>query len=543
MTVIGLSFAACGDDGGDGKKGTAPTITTESLPGGTVGTAYSQTLEATGDEPVTWGLESGALPTGLNLLTDGTITGTPTAANTYSFTVKAANAAGSDTKELSITIAPAGGGGTAPKITTASLPGGTVGTAYSQTLAATGDSPINWNVSVGSLPAGLTLQSDTISGTPTAAGTSAFTVRAANAAGSNTKQFSITIASTSGGGGVAPTITTATLPSGRVGTAYSQTLAATGGTPITWSLDSGTLPIGLNLFGSGAITGTPTATGTSDFTVKATNASGNNTKQLSITITFIEMVEIQGGPFTMGSPENEPNRSSNEFQHTVELTGFYMGKYPVTQALYLTVTGTNPSNFTTPVSPETSTANRPVENVTWYDAVEFCNKMSEREGLTPVYTISSRTPATGYPITSATVTPNWSANGYRLPTEAQWEYACRAETTTAYNTGTVISDDTGWYTSNSGSRTHEVGGKPANAWGLYDMHGNVWEWCWDWYDSSYYSSSPAQDPTGAVSGTTRVYRGGSWFNSSNLLRSAYRSYYNPDYRSYQVGFRLVLPAQ
>jgi formylglycine-generating enzyme required for sulfatase activity len=304
------------------------------------------------------------------------------------------------------------------------------------------------------------------------------------------------------------------------------------------------LPADLSLAETGAITGTPTTAGTSTFTVKATNAAGSDTKQLSITIGEQEpeiegMVWIEGGTFTMGSPANEPDRDTDETQHSVTLTGFYMGKYPVTQAQYQEVTGTNPSRFKTPVSPETSTANRPVELVTWYDAVEFCNKLSQNEGLTPVYTITGRAPANGYPIYNATVTANWSANGYRLPTEAQWEYACRAGTTTAYNTGATVSDHTGWYDLNSGDRTHSVGEKPANAWGLYDMHGNVMEWCWDWY--GYYASDAQTDPSGAGYGTNRVMRGGSWCNFGVRLRSALRLFYAPYDRDDFVGFRLVRP--
>jgi formylglycine-generating enzyme required for sulfatase activity len=131
------------------------------------------------------------------------------------------------------------------------------------------------------------------------------------------------------------------------------------------------------------------------------------------------------------------------------------------------------------------------------------------------------------------------SKGYRLPTEAQWEYACRAGTTTAYNTGDIISDNTGWYSVNSGNKTHEVGLKPANAWGLYDMHGNVWEWCWDYHGS--YGSESQTDPSGPVSGSYRVLRGGSWYPSDPDLRSAYRNVYPPSHRYSRFGFRLVRP--
>jgi len=264
----------------------------------------------------------------------------------------------------------------------------------------------------------------------------------------------------------------------------------------------------------------------------------------------VEMVSISAGTFTMGSPSTESGSDSDERpQHSVTLSSFKMGKYQVTQEQYQAVMGTNPSNFTSAVSGESGTPGKlPVERVSWYDTLVFCNKLSMIEGLSPAYRISGSTDPAAWGIVPTSSNTTWDAvqivagsTGYRLPTEAQWEYACRAGTTTAYNTGAAISDNTGWYTSNSGSKTHEVGKKPANAWGLYDMHGNVWEWCWDWYGLSYYSSSPASNPMGASSGAVRVLRGGSWSYSAESLRSACRGSSYPYGRFINLGFRLVRP--
>jgi formylglycine-generating enzyme required for sulfatase activity len=237
-------------------------------------------------------------------------------------------------------------------------------------------------------------------------------------------------------------------------------------------------------------------------------------------------VRIQGGTFQMGSPANERGRYDGETRHQVTVNSFYMSKYEVTQREYKELMGTNPSFF--------KGDNLPVENVSWYDAIEYCNKRSEREGLTPVYTIRGSED-------NRAVRWNRSANGYRLPTEAEWEYACRARTTTAYNTGASINNNTGWYNANSAGSTQEVGQKAANAWGLYDMHGNVYEWCWDWYGS--YASGAQADPVGAASGTNRVIRGGSWSDGGRYLRSAFRSFNTPSLRISDIGFRLVRNAQ
>jgi formylglycine-generating enzyme required for sulfatase activity len=228
-------------------------------------------------------------------------------------------------------------------------------------------------------------------------------------------------------------------------------------------------------------------------------------------------VRINGGTFTMGSPVGEAGRFNNEIQHNVTVSSFYMGKYEVTQRDWRDVMGHNPNYFTG--------NDLPVENISWYDAVEYCNKRSEQEGLTPAYTGNGDG-----------ITWNRSANGYRLPTEAEWEYACRAGTATPYYTGDSV-NSAGWYVSNSGYKTHPVGQKQPNAWDLYDMHGNVGEWCWDWYGE--YPSGAQTDPSGAESGTFRVIRGGSWNAYAQSLRSADRNGDTPVLRNNGVGFRLA----
>ena len=235
----------------------------------------------------------------------------------------------------------------------------------------------------------------------------------------------------------------------------------------------------------------------------------------------LEMVGIEPGTFIMGSPENELGRDSNETQHEVTLTkGYWMGKYEVTQAQYEAIMEVNPSHFVY------RGANRPVECVSWNDAMEFCAKLTAREKA------AGRLPA-GYE--------------YTLPTEAQWEYACRAGTTTALNNGKNLSrkdacpemDEVGWYLLNSDDEeTYPVGRKRANFWGLYDMHGNVWEWCLDWYGT--YPSSSVTDPTGPSTGSSRVMRGGGWDFYARYNRSAYRDSYSPNGSYYSIGFRVAL---
>ncbi|MDR1315914.1 MAG: formylglycine-generating enzyme family protein [Spirochaetales bacterium] len=235
------------------------------------------------------------------------------------------------------------------------------------------------------------------------------------------------------------------------------------------------------------------------------------------------MVRISNGTFTTGSPDSDTDRFDNETRHQVQVSDFSIGKYEVTQKEYEEVMGTNPSEFKGDALP--------VEQVSWFDAIEYCNRRSLMEKLTPAYTISGSGD-------NRQVTWNRDADGYRLPTEAEWEYVCRAGTTAPYSSGGSV-DSAGWYDENSGDTTHPVGQKKANAWGLYDMHGNVWEWCWDWYEE--YPDGAQADPAGAASGSDRVRRGGSWLSDARGLRSTLRSNSTPSFRDSSIGFRLARP--
>jgi formylglycine-generating enzyme required for sulfatase activity len=211
------------------------------------------------------------------------------------------------------------------------------------------------------------------------------------------------------------------------------------------------------------------------------------------------MILLPAGAFQMGDNTGRPD----ETPHLVSISAFYVDKVPVTQELFSKVMGVNPSKRKDPQCP--------VERTQWTDAVRFCNKCSELDGLTPCYNLD-------------TWECNFAASGYRLPTEAEWEYACRAGSTTKYSFG----DDEkelptyAWLKPHSQGKTHPVGQKSANRWGLFDMHGNVWQWCNDWYSDTYFKEGPSDDPHGPSSGTMRVLRGGAWDATPDKCRAAYR---------------------
>lgn len=255
------------------------------------------------------------------------------------------------------------------------------------------------------------------------------------------------------------------------------------------------------------------------------------------------LILISGGTYSMGSPKKERQRQTDEVQHRVTVSSFYVDPYEVTQSSYKRVMNTNPS-FTVG-------NNLPVENVTWYDAIEYCNKLSKMNGLTPVYTR-----------TGNKVTWDRSANGYRLLTEAEWEYIARAGTTTIYNFGNQVHSD---YVNFEGSYpylieenyvnhtnpdvvTGIVRGEPVdvnefkpNAFGIYNTHGNVAEWCFDYYGN--YDTQNTVNPAGATSGSLRINRGGSYNDFGKHLRSAYRSATNPIDADQNLGFRICRNAE
>ncbi len=259
---------------------------------------------------------------------------------------------------------------------------------------------------------------------------------------------------------------------------------------------------------------TPSATASATYTIEPTPPPAN-------------FVFVQGGTFNNGTSD-------------VTISSFYIDKYEVTQASYQAVMGTNPSYFG-------GNPNRPVERVSWFKAIEYCNRRSVLEGLTPCYSYSAygTNPddwPSGWNTNSdnhTNVSCNWTANGYRLPTEMEWMFAAKGGNQSqgyTYSGSNTIAD-VAWYYYNSGSRTHNVGEKTANELGTFDMSGNVWEWVWDIYGS--YPSGSQNNPTGASSGSGRVKRGGSWVSSANDCTVSFRFSNDATNSNYHIGFRCV----
>jgi formylglycine-generating enzyme required for sulfatase activity len=249
-----------------------------------------------------------------------------------------------------------------------------------------------------------------------------------------------------------------------------------------------------------------------------------------------EFVLIKGGSFVMGSPAEEPERGQDETSHRVTVSDFYLARSEITQREYAALMGSNPSEF--------RGDDLPVENVNWFDALRYGNARSAREGLEPAYAIDGET-----------VSWNQEANGYRLPTEAEWEYAARAGTMAPFHTGNIITDRQAnlynHYGYNNNSSGRVIGGSRGstvpvesfgpNAWGLFDMHGNVAEWCWDWYGE--YDTAGQTDPMGPATGTYRIHRGGGWNDFPKHVRSAYRGAAPPGNGIFNIGFRLARNAK
>jgi formylglycine-generating enzyme required for sulfatase activity len=241
------------------------------------------------------------------------------------------------------------------------------------------------------------------------------------------------------------------------------------------------------------------------------------------TTSGFEMVHVPAGTFEMGSDRGDTDEAP---KHSVSVDSFLIDRYEVTQEQYEKLVIGNPSKFKNP--------KQPVERVRWVEAALYCNARSTLEGLEPCYN-------------EDTYVCNFKATGYRLPTEAEWEYACRANSGGDYAFGTDGRrlSDYAWFRDNSGERTHPVGAKKPNAWGLFDMYGNVGEWCQDVYDGHYYQSSPGSNPCGPPAGAKRALRGGTWSSSLEKCRSSTRTGEEPGsfadacFARPDIGFRCV----
>ena len=228
----------------------------------------------------------------------------------------------------------------------------------------------------------------------------------------------------------------------------------------------------------------------------------------------IDMVLVPAGDFLMGNNRGDDDEKP---AHRSRVSSFWIDKFEVTQKSYRGLMGTNPAKFKAP--------DKPVERISWLAAAKYCNMRSLKEGLRPCYDLG-------------TMVCDFEADGYRLPTEGEWEYACRAGSTTDYSFGNdpAFLRESGWYKDNSGETTNRVGHKRPNAWGLLDMHGNVSEWCNDFYAEDGYRQSGGNDPRGPAAGQKRVLRGGNWRSDASRCRSSARAGENPGFADVCFGY-------
>jgi uncharacterized protein YjdB len=585
IVVLSFAFIGCGDKDGDTKVHVTNVTLADTLRltvGGTPGTLTATVLPSDANEKaVTWKSE----PTGkvgINPGSGGTATITALEAGETTITVTTVD--GGKTATCSVTVLPRVDPGAVERVDlnkneTTLLVGGTE-TLIVQVMPATvPNRSVTWSSSDDEIA------DVTQNGLVTARGVGTATIKATSNADIMKYAECVVTVNPILVTGVNVTPTTLSLEVGKRGRLSAQVLPLSATfREVTWSSSDetkATVSNGPTDDDPGALpAGTVTAVAESDTpviitaTTEGLKADGEHATAICTVTVTPAMPEVDGmvwippGSFMMGSPQALAVYTSELPQHQVTLSkGFYMTEIAVPQALYMQITGLNPSYFVPQM--DEMLAHWPVDGITWFDAVEFCIKLTETiPALSQVYTMTGRTPATGYPITTATVTVNWNATGFRLPTEAEWEYACRAGTTTNYNTGSNYvtidevnfddgTDDAWWQTIPGGPDPDYPQWPwiiyPPNDWGLYDMHGNVEEWCWDWF--AMYTAGAVTDPhvdsPSATIGNYRIARGGAFLDEADDVRSASRNGWGPGtqhtnleafpYGLPWMGFRIVLP--